>query len=100
MAYILEELTKLSTESILFDMNFEKRMSTGETIAAISLTDFTNLGRISGSSDIVLDTTVFSGSTAQLRISGGTSNEQYEVTITVLTNLGNTKVGQGLLRIE
>ena len=100
MSNSLEELSKLPEENIIFDMNFGKRMASGETISAIVSTTFVNEGVVEASSDIVLGATAFSVNIAQVRISAGTQNEQYEVAMQVTTSSGNTRVGKGLLRIE
>jgi hypothetical protein len=100
MSSELEELVKLPAESILYDMDFTKRMASGETISSISSSVFTNLGRVTGSSDITLGTPSYLGNKVQIRISDGTAEESYKVTITVTTSLGNTRIGNGLLRVE
>jgi len=100
MSSELEELTKLPLESILYDMDFTKRMATGETIASISLSEFTNLGLVESSSDITLGTPSYLGDIVQIRVSDGTAKESYKVTITITTTLGNTRIGNGLLRVE
>lgn len=100
MASELEELTKLPLESMLFDMNFTKRMGTSEAVASVTSTAFINEGRVTGSTDITLGTASFLGNIVQLRISDGQSNEQYTIVITIYTTLGNTIIGKGLLRLE
>ena len=100
MSNNLEELTKLPTESILFDMNFTERLVSTEVITSISNTVQTNMGRVSGSTELILGSTVYSGNIAQLRISAGTEGEQYEIAITITTSLSNIHIGKGLLRVE
>ncbi len=97
---MIEELTKLPTESDIYDMDFSKKLGTGETITSITSITFVNIGRLLGSADITLGTQAFSDSSIQVRISSGQQYEQYEVIGTVLTSLGNTKVGKGLLRVQ
>ena len=96
----LEELTKLPLENILYDMDFDNRMATGETISAITAHAFTNLGLVTGSTDITLATPTYLNNVVQIRISAGQEKESYKVTITITTNLGNTRIGNGLLRVE
>jgi hypothetical protein len=100
MSSDLEELTKLPTENILYDMNFQNSMGTGETIATIVSSTSTNRSRIPGSANVTLGSAIFSGNTSQIRISEGTLNEQYLIEITITTSSGNTRIGRGLLRIE
>ena len=100
MSSELEELTKLPGESILFDMDFSKRMATGESISSISSETSTSINRVAGSTNLTLGTSSFSGNIVQLRISDGTADESYIIQITVITNLGNTRIGKGLLRVE
>lgn len=99
MASRLEELTKRVTENILFDMEFEKRMSAGETITSVTSVTYVNQGRIPGSTDINLGSNSFDGTIAQIRITVGQIKEQYVITFTVGTSTGNTRVGSGILRI-
>jgi len=100
MSSDLEELVKLPGESILYDMDFTKRMATGETIANVITSISTNLSRVEGSTNITLGTASYLGNIVQLRISDGTAAESYKVTITITTNLSNTRIGNGLLRVE
>ncbi len=100
MSSELEELTKLPGESILFDMDFSKRMATGETISAIISEISTSKDRVTGSTNVTLGTPTYSGNVVQLRISDGTQEESYNITITVSTSLSNTRIGNGLLRVE
>lgn len=99
MSSELEELTKLPAESILFDMEFDLRMVTGETIVSVDATVSTNQARVTGSTALTLGSTSFAGTIAQVRISAGTSNEQYEIAITITTTLSNIRVGKGMLRV-
>lgn len=94
-----EELIKLPTESIVFDMDFTKILPTGDTIASLTSVTFVNNGRISGSTDITIGSTSFSTTKAQVRLSEGQQHEQYEITATVVTADSNTLIGKGLLRI-
>lgn len=100
MSSELEELVKLPGESILYDMDFTKRMASGETISNIISSTFTNEGRVTGSTDITLGTASYLGNIVQIRVSEGQAEESYKVTITVTTSLSNTRIGNGLLRIE
>jgi hypothetical protein len=100
MSSELEELTKLPGESILFDMDFTKRMSTGEVISTVVSQTSYNLGRVTASTNVTLGTTAFSGNVVQLRISDGTQDESYLIEIEITTSLGNTRIGKGLLRVE
>lgn len=99
MSSRLEELTKRATENILFDMEFDKRMASGETITSIISVTYTNQGRVPLSTDINLGANSFLGTIAQIRITAGQIKEQYEIIFTVGTSALNTRVGSGILRI-
>lgn len=96
----LEELVKLDSESILYDMDFSNQLTSGETIGGTPSAVSTSSSRVPGSSNVTLGEVGFLGPVAQLRISGGTVGEIYTIAITITTNLGNTRVGKGLLRVE
>lgn len=97
----LEELVKLDSESILYDMDFSNQLTSGETIGGTPTAVSTSSNRVPGSSNVTIVGDVgFLGPVAQLRISGGTVGEIYTIAITITTNLGNTRVGKGLLRVE
>jgi hypothetical protein len=100
MASSLEVIGKLAGESNLFDMDFAGAVSSGELIASITSSTFTNLGRVDSSTDITLGTSTYLVNVVQIRISDGQLYETYEIIITVLTNLGNTIVGKGILQLE
>lgn len=100
MASELEELVKLPGESILYDMDFTKRMASGEVISSVDSYTSTGQARVDGSSNVTLATPSFLGNTAQLRISAGTAEESYLITLTITTSLSNTRIGKGLLRVE
>jgi len=81
-------------------MDFARRMSTGETISSVTSVVSNIIGRIVGASNVTLGSPSYSGNIVQVRIGAGIQNEQYEIEVTVITNLGNTRIGEGLLRIE
>ena len=100
MSSVLEELTKLENESILFNMDFAKKLASGETITSLDAVASVSMNNVEGSGDVTVGSTSTSDSVIQVRLSDGTSKEQYTVTITVTTSLANVRIGQGLLRIE
>ena len=99
MSDAYEELEKTPEESLLFDMNFSNRLVSGETISGVTNSSFTNNGLVTGSTNITLGNAAYTDTTVQLRISGGQLYERYTVSISVVTTLGNTRVGKGILRI-
>lgn len=96
----MSELTKIAAESLLFDMDFNKRLSEGETIQSVTSIVSTSYARVTGSTALVIGTSIIQTSLVQFRISAGTFGEQYAIAITILTSKSNTIIGEGLLRIE
>lgn len=96
----LHILDKTVAESILFDCNLSKRMRTADTIASVSSVVATKRSLVTGSSELTVETTASSGTTAQVRLSGGTAGEEYIIVFTVLTTAGDTVTGSGLLQVQ
>lgn len=99
MGSVLEELTKNPTESFIMNMDFTALLEDNENLAGITSVSFTNSNTVIDSSNITLGDYTYLGKIAQVRISDGTLYEQYAVTFTTTTTLGNTRTGTGLLRI-
>ena len=95
----LEELTKISGESLLFDMDFSNKLTSTESISSILSVSSKKIGRVENSTDITILTQSYLNNRVQIRIVDGTPGEQYLIEISVLTSLSNTKIGQGLLRV-
>ena len=96
----LHILDKTVAESILFDCNLSKRMRTADTIASISSVVATRRALVVGSSELTVGDKAFSGTIAQVRLSGGTAGEEYIIVFTVLTTAGDTITGSGILQVQ
>ena len=99
MSSVDEELTKSVTENIRFNMDFTKRLATGESISNLDSVVSVSQSKVEGSDNVTIGSTSISNNIIQVRLSAGTQYEQYEITITVTTSDTNVKVGTGLLRI-
>ncbi len=90
-------LVKRPTESVLYSMEMAGILATGETISSVtSVTADTP----DGATALTISGATSSGTVAQFRVAGGTDGYTYEITVTVLTTLSNTKVDCGLLELE
>ena len=100
MSSSLEVLSKSVIESIVFDMDFSKQLSTAETISSITSVVSVIQNRVESSTNITIGIPVSSGAVVQFRISDGYLGECYEVTAIIVTSNGNTREGSGILIIE
>lgn len=73
-------------------------LASGESIASIVST----IVNLTGGSDLVVDSSSFSGTTVTLTVSGGVANTLYEITVTVTTDAVpvQTIVGVGRVRVQ
>lgn len=92
--------TKQPSETLLFDMDFQRDIRAGESLSAIVDVTIQNQGRVTGSADITPGTTAVGGTRAQVYIPGGTDLEDYKVTIVCTTSDGETVEGDGLLEVR
>lgn len=95
-------LTKQPGENLLLDMPLAERMRTGDTISGFVATfpSFTNMGKVAESADIAIVSSAYSGTTAQVRVSGGQHLENYKITVRVTTTLGDTVEADGMLYVR
>jgi hypothetical protein len=96
----LQTLTKQSFEERLFQYDFSELMSSTGTITIVTSIVPTNLGKVSGSSNISITTITFSGQVVQAMHVGGTSGETYKVTAKVVDSDGQRLELDGLLRVQ
>lgn len=96
----MQTLEKTDTEVLPFNMDFSGALPKNDSIATVDSVISTNLNFVDASSNITIDSeSTDNGTLAQFRISGGTYNEEYEITVTVTSAGGYTVVGRGKLRI-
>lgn len=77
-------------------MDFAGLLSSGETIAGVSTPTIDKVTV----PPIVVGTTAYSGTLAQVRLSGGLTGTRYKVTILVITSTGNILEGEAYLNVE
>jgi hypothetical protein len=100
MAKANDTLEKQPNETRLFDMYFDNKMRTGETIVSVDST-------VSSPAGIVFNSTSFSGQIVQLLISAGDPPDrgdlnynQYKITVTVTTSAGQVLENEGYLNVQ
>lgn len=86
-------LTKQPSENILYDFEFADKMATAETVASVVSVTATPTG-------LTVGATAFSGTIAQVRLSGGTTGTEYLVTCKITTSLSNALEMEGRLWVE
>lgn len=87
-------LIKQPSESRQFSMDFSALLAPGESISSVTSVTALPAGlTLSGAP-------VSSGAIATQRIAGGTNAIRYVVTYVVLTSLGNTLEGEGILQVK
>lgn len=100
MAKVNDTLEKQPSEDRLFDMYFDNKMRTGETITSIDSTVSTPAG-------ITFLSQSFSGQVVQLLVSAGDPPDrgdldynQYKITVTVTTSANQILENEGFLNIK
>lgn len=93
MSYDIPKLIKQPSESRLYTFDFSANMGTSESITSVSSFTVAPAGP-------VLGTPTFSGKRVQNRISGGTANTNYKITVVVATDAGNTLEGEANLFVR
>lgn len=93
----LETKTKQPSEELLFDMDFRKVQPAGVTVASVVSVDQST---VTGTGTVAIGSTAYSGTLAQVWISGGTDDEDYKITITITNSRGETVEGDGLLQVR
>lgn len=83
---------KHSGESLLLSMDFAELLEAGETISSITNITVLPLGPTLGAGAI-------SGSEVRFRASGGAAGASYEVTVTIVTSAGNTRISVGRIKV-
>ena len=94
-------LRKQPSESRLYDMSFDGKMRDGDTISSVISSWFTNMGKVTGSTDITLGTASISGDLVQIRVEAGQDLENYKITHKITTApSGDILEGDGLLLVR
>lgn len=93
MAYDVPVLGKQPSESKVYEMKFDAKMATADTITSIVSFTYAPTGTISAASP------TFSGKSVFARVSGGATGEKYKFTAIVGTSAGDQLEGEGYLEI-
>lgn len=93
MSYDVPKLIKQPSESRLYTFDFAANMGASESI--VSVDSFT-----AAPSGLTLGSAAISGKRVQNRISGGTANTNYKITVVVTTDAGNTLEGEANLFVR
>ena len=97
----LEYEVKRPGESRLYDFDFSRLLSTGETIASVTGVTQTNRGNVVGSTALTIGApSTDSGSLVQARISDGTDDEDYCLEAEAVTSDSNTLICAGYLYVR
>jgi len=87
-----EVLAKTTWEQKFYNFEFSDELETGEAITGASASVVPT--------GPTLASATYSGSVAQVKISGGTANTTYEVTMQITTDAGESIQGSGLLEVS
>jgi len=93
-----EHVVKQPSEVLQLTMGFANLLATGETIS--SITSIAIELRGGGVSDVTVYNEAVSGDTVVFWVSGGTNNTKHRIEIVVVTSLGQTFEGDGLLSVK
>lgn len=96
----LQTLTKQAYEERIFQFDFSGKMEATATISSIVSIISTNLGNVSGSTNVTVASAAASAQVAQALFSGGTSGETYQITAKVIDSDGQKLEADGLLRVQ
>lgn len=88
-----QTLTKQSSESRVYSMDFSANMQPAETVVSVDSFTVTPAG-------LTYTSATPSGQTAVMRLSGGVSVTQYKVTLVVTTSEGNVLEDDGYLLVK
>ena len=97
---VTRTLKKRSFDDKLYDMDFSPKARAGDTISAVTSVTSTKLDRIAPSTNLTVGATAFSGLIAQVRLSAGTDQEDYEILFKVTTTGLDILEAEGLLRVR
>lgn len=97
----LVTLAKRPSEARIYDMDCTKYLRVGDAISTLDNLVITNLGKVSGSSDVTKSLQSHNGAQrVQAKYSGGTHAEDYEIQATITTVLGDVLFPKVLLRVR
>lgn len=86
-------LVKQPGESVVYSMDFLNLLAAGESLAGVS-------GVTASPSGPTISSETISGTEVVFRVAGGTNGVDYRIAVTVTTNLSNTRIADGVLRVR
>lgn len=89
----MQTLYKQPSESRIYTMDFSANMSSGETLVAVTSFTVSPAG-------LTYTSATPSGQVVAMRLSGGTDDVQYKITVVVTTSAGNTLENEGYLLVR
>lgn len=87
-----EVLGKVPWEQKYYNFEFADELETGEAIDSATASVLP--------SGPTLASATYSGTVAQVKISGGTAGQEYEVTMKITTDAGESIQGSGILKVS
>lgn len=82
------------------DMQLASRIRTGDEISLVDEVIIENQGKVTGSIDIALGQKSYSGTIAQVEVSGGTDGENYKITYRCTTLAGDRVEADGMIWVR
>lgn len=95
----LPVLVKQPGESRVYRMDFSNLLE-GTYIDSITSIVQANQGDVGGSSNLTIANQAISGDGVEFRLSGGTADERYKLTVTIVDSAGNTLEADGMLYVK
>lgn len=95
-----EFLVKQPWEKRLYEMDFANLLTSGDSLGTVDSVSQSKRGRVAGSSDLTIGAASVSGTKVQFTIEGGSSGEDYKITVRVNTTAGNRLEGDGWLFVR
>lgn len=89
---------KQPSESRVYTMDFSAQLAQGEVITGVTSVAYD--GPTGDTTLVISGIASYTDTTANQRISGGTSGARYDVTMIVTTSFGNTLEGEGVLQVK
>ena len=98
----IPKLTKQPAESRLYDFDFSELLEGGAALVDTGTLSVTqaNQGNVAGSAAVVIGTPTVSSPIVQVRVSGGTADEDYKLTALCSDDLDNILEVEGLMKVR
>lgn len=93
-------IVKQPWEEFNIGIDLADRMQPGDTIVSVDQKALLNMGKVAGSSDLVLGVTASSGTVAQVRVTVGQDKENYKVSLRCTTVNGDKIEGDCMVWVR